>query len=387
MHSTEPRDEKRPAARPIDRATEKETTVFVQPHSILRALSFIAVIAFAAMIGADHLNDVLQPHLGTFGAQLLETSLDTILICIAADYLLTRQANSHWRALREVERHERAILALKQSEDLRAEADRQNLAKSEFLSRMSHELRTPLNSILGFGQLLEMDFTEGVPAESLGHILKAGRHLLGIIDEILDLARIESGSPNISMTPVCIDDAIRLSIDMVRPLCNQRDLSVEYASPLAQQCVRADEQRLRQVLLNLLSNAAKYNRPQGAIKIELEERSSQRLRVSISDTGPGIGPEYLPRLFQPFDRLDAGNTDIQGTGLGLAVSKRLMDLMDGEIGVRSQLDFGTTFWIELPVAEPPLRAPHLLSGESGALDLAAAEQLSSPDAKIQLPVP
>src|SRR2546426_2988587 len=208
-------------------------------------------------------------------------------------------------------------------------ADRANRAKSDFLSRMSHELRTPLNGILGFGQLLEMESLPADQAEGVAHILKAGRHLLGLINEVLDISRIEVGRLQLSLEPVPVSDTLHGAIDLVRPLAAQHgiELGAEVAN---EDChVLADRQRLQQVLLNLLSNAVKYNRARGAVTVSCEERGSDRLRILVTDTGQGISPGKLERLFIPFDRLGAEGTGIEGTGLGLALSKHLVEVMGG----------------------------------------------------------
>ncbi len=228
------------------------------------------------------------------------------------------------------------------------EAERANRAKSEFLSRMSHELRTPLNAILGFGQILEAEIGAADAEESVAHILKAGRHLLGLINEVLDLASIEAGRISFTIEPVDIGDLARQSIELVRPLAAPRDIQITIAR--TRRRVQADAQRMKQVLLNLLSNAIKYNRERGSVTIAFEETGSNKLRISVRDTGSGLSPDDIKMLFIPFERLQA-ESKIEGTGLGLAVCRRLVHLMDGEIGVESTVGKGSTFWVELPLAE------------------------------------
>jgi len=232
------------------------------------------------------------------------------------------------------------------------EAERANRAKSEFLSRMSHDLRTPLNSILGFAQLLEMDQLTEDQRDSVRHIISGGAHLLALINEILDIAKIESGRLSLSPEPVTIDDILADVVDLIRPVAAQRGVTVE-GPELKASCNRrvlADRQRLRQILLNLLSNAVKYNRDGGRVWLTCEDVPNDRLRIKVSDTGAGIRPEQVPLLFQPFERLGAERTAIEGTGLGLVLSKGLAEAMDGTMGAESVVDQGSTFWVELAQA-------------------------------------
>ena len=211
-------------------------------------------------------------------------------------------------------------------------AERANNAKSEFLSRMSHELRTPLNAILGFSQVLDRQDLPRVQRDRVGHIYRAGQHLLSLINEVLEIARIETGKLQLSVEPVCVGEVLSDALDIMRPLASQRRIQIQrndYVS--ADTHVLADRQRFKQVLLNILSNATKYNCDAGSIVIALEQRSAN-LRISITDSGPGIPKEKRDRLFVAFDRLGAENASVQGTGLGLALSKRLTEAMGGRIG-------------------------------------------------------
>ena len=230
------------------------------------------------------------------------------------------------------------------------EAERANRAKSEFLSRMSHELRTPLNSILGFAQLLELDDLAADQADSVAHILKGGRHLLALINEALDIARIESGTIALSLEPVALDVMLDECLDLVRPQALARDIELVNADGRHRH-VQADRQRLRQVLLNLLSNAVKFNRDGGTITVGCDH-ADDSVRVWVADTGPGLAAEQLDRLFTPFDRLDADATGVQGTGLGLALSLRLVEAMHGTMDVESAPGAGSTFSFTLPVGHP-----------------------------------
>jgi PAS domain S-box-containing protein len=239
--------------------------------------------------------------------------------------------------------------ALKQAKE---EADRANRAKSEFLSRMSHELRTPMNAILGFAQLLEMDELSAEQEEGVSHIIRGGRHLLDLINEILDLSRIEAGRMSLSSEPVEVSEVLRETIELVGPLAAGRE--VRLITPAGcDHYVLADRQRLKQVLINLVSNSIKYNRPGGLVTLTCDVEG-HRVRISVIDTGIGIPAERLAELFTPFERLGAERSDIEGTGLGLAVSKGLVEAMEGAMGVESGIGQGTTFWIEFPLTESPL---------------------------------
>jgi PAS domain S-box-containing protein len=235
------------------------------------------------------------------------------------------------------------------------EAERANKAKSEFLSRVSHELRTPLNAILGFGQLLERQKPTEVQRKRIRHIINAGQHLLALINEVLDLSRIEAGKMQVSLEPVNLADAVAEAIDLMRPLASERDIKLSVDTDLdANVYVLADRQRFKQVLLNLLTNGVKYTPRQGKVVVTYHPSGKEDLRISVSDTGQGIAAENLTRLFTPFDRLGAELSNVEGTGLGLALCKRLMNAMGGSIGVESTLGKGSTFWLELPKTKSPM---------------------------------
>ncbi|MBK8595052.1 MAG: PAS domain S-box protein [Holophagales bacterium] len=246
-------------------------------------------------------------------------------------------------------------------ESARSVAERANLAKSEFLSSMSHELRSPLNAILGFAQLMESDSVPPTPSqvESIAQILQAGWHLLRLIDEILDLAKVESGQVPLSREPVSLTEVILECQGMLEPLAQQRRIRMSFPRLETPFFVSADRTRVKQVLINLVSNAIKYNSREGSVDVTCAELTPGRVRVSIVDSGPGLSPEQLPQLFQPFHRLGQEAGPEEGTGIGLVVAKRLVELMGGTIGVGSTVGVGSVFWFELTAVAPP----RLASGE------------------------
>ncbi len=230
-------------------------------------------------------------------------------------------------------------------------ADQANRAKSEFLSRMSHELRTPLNAILGFAQLLGISSLSPNDRESVDQISKAGKHLLGLINEVLDIARIESGRIDLSLEAINPLDSVIESLDLIRPLAVQSGIQLLIGEDLKDNRFRitADRQRLKQILINLLSNAVKYNKKAGSVRVWFGLEGAERLRINVTDTGVGITSSKLEQLFTPFERLGAEQSRIEGSGIGLALSKRLSEAMGGKIGVSSRPGEGSTFYIELPI--------------------------------------
>ncbi len=248
---------------------------------------------------------------------------------------------------RDATERNRAAAALQAAKE---EAERANRAKSEFLSRMSHELRTPLHAILGFAQLLEMEGQSTGDAESVTQILRAGQHLLGLINEVLDIARVESGKLALTPEPVSVRETLEESLSLVRLLANERGVRLE---PLAGDLdceVLSSARRFRQVIINLLSNAVKFNRQGGTVAVSCE-KTGDCLRIKVTDTGSGISAENIAKLFVPFERLNVGDTVIEGAGLGLSLSKHLIEAMGGKIGVESTPDESTTFWVELPLVQ------------------------------------
>jgi PAS domain S-box-containing protein len=254
-------------------------------------------------------------------------------------------------------------------------ADAANRSKSEFLSRMSHELRTPLNAVLGFGQLLELESLTDDQQESVDQILKGGRHLLDLINEVMDISRIEAGELALSPEAVLASDLVQETVDLIRPLADQRGIQlVVDRSGLCDCYVFADRQRSKQVLLNLLSNAVKYNRPRGTVALTCEQPNATRVGISVADTGPGIAAERLGQLFTPFDRLGAEDTEIEGTGIGLALSLRLTEAMGGTLRVVSTLGQGSTFTVELPRVEGPVERYERLDGPTENAEIVPEQQ-------------
>jgi PAS domain S-box-containing protein len=230
-------------------------------------------------------------------------------------------------------------------------AEQSNLAKSEFMSRMSHELRTPLNSVLGFSQILQMELDSVDQLELVDHIFKSGTHLLDLIDEVLDISRVESGHITISLESVSIQEVVDECVRIITPQASDAGVALVIGNFHDLQ-VLADRQRLIQVLLNLMSNAVKFNSEAGKLTVNCALHEG-RVRMMVTDSGAGIEPEMLSRLFTAFDRLDADARGIEGTGLGLALSKSLIEAIGGTIGVESIPHLGSTFWIELPATDVP----------------------------------
>lgn len=231
-------------------------------------------------------------------------------------------------------------------EDEKTKAINANQAKTDFLSRMSHELRTPLNAILGFAQLLSFDAKNNNEKESCQEILDAGNHLLLLINEILDLSKIETGHLDIDVTEVDVDQVIDDSLKLFKLIAENKGINITKQAS-SSHLVHADYTRLKQVLVNLISNAIKYNHEDGALEIKVATESSGKTRVYIRDTGIGLNDEQQQKLFMPFERAGAEFSGIDGVGIGLSICKQLINAMDGEIGVNSKPNEGSTFWIEL----------------------------------------
>jgi signal transduction histidine kinase/ActR/RegA family two-component response regulator len=293
---------------------------------------------------------------------ILAGGLVAALIASAVVALLTRRRRY---AMALVE-HRTAELreTLADLETAREAADVANRSKSSFLSRMSHELRTPLNAVLGFAQVLDLDHLDPNQQEAVDQILRGGKHLLGLINEVLDISRIETGDLALSSESVLVSDVVGETVDLIRPLAEQRSIQIHADHHVGESIhVFADRQRLKQILLNLLSNAVKYNRLHGSVTISCARADPTHLRIRVADTGPGIRGEQLGKVFVPFERLGAERTDIEGTGIGLALSRRLAEAMGGTVDLESVPGEGSTFWVELPLVEGPVERYERLRGD------------------------
>ncbi|MGE0446826.1 MAG: ATP-binding protein [Vicinamibacterales bacterium] len=231
-------------------------------------------------------------------------------------------------------------------------AEQASQSKNAFLARMSHELRTPLNAVLGFAQILELEGDLSPDSqEAVAQILTGGRHLLHLVNEVIDISRIESGRLALSLEPLSASEVAAEAVELIRPLAAGRGVTVTMVPLAHERPIHADRQRFRQVLLNLLANAVKYNRPGGEVRLDWSAGADGRLRVNVHDTGTGIPAEQIALLFQAFERLGAEQTTVEGTGLGLAVTRALVEAMGGSVGVHSVVGRGSTFWVEMRVTD------------------------------------
>ncbi len=275
-----------------------------------------------------------------------------------------RKLQGVFAAARDITERERLYQMLQEKnlelESATTAAEKANQAKSDFLSSMSHELRSPLNAILGFAQLMETEKPAPTPSqtESIAQILQAGWHLLTLINEILDLAKVESRQVPLSEEPVSLAEVMAECSAMVDPLAHQRGIRMRFPEFDSSPYVQADRTRLKQVLINLLTNAIKYNVPHGTVDVTCAEPTSGRMRICIADSGAGLNQDQLEQLFQPFNRLGQEAGGVEGTGIGLVVAKRLVELMNGTIGVESTIGKGSVFWFEhRTVAAPDFTIP------------------------------
>ena len=260
-------------------------------------------------------------------------------------------ANVYAKNITEKKKYEQALLKTKD------EAEKANQAKSGFLAKMSHELRTPLNAILGFSQILQINSDNNLnptQIENLNHIFNAGNHLLDLINEVLDLAKVESGNLTLNIEPTNVANVIEEMRGIFQPIAENFGVHLSLMIDTTMELVvRADKTRLKQVIFNLVSNAIKYNNKGGSVTLACKPLSKEKIQIDVIDTGPGIAPDDQGKLFDPFDRLGKDYSEVEGTGIGLTVTKELVELMEGSIGLRSQPGEGSHFYFELPVAKNP----------------------------------
>ena len=289
---------------------------------------------------------------------------------VLARALDTRQLRIDKAALEQQVRLHAAVLQELNAnlEQARNDAERANVSKSVFLATMSHELRTPLNAILGFAQILNSETLPTTPEQKKvfsKHILQAGKHLLVLINEVLDLARVESGTLTVSIEPVCLAQVFQECEDLIAPLADKHGIAVSFA-PAFDACLLCDRTRLKQVLINLLSNAIKYNREHGSVAVCCEPGSDGRIRIGVRDTGAGLDAAQLGQLFQPFNRLGRDVGVEEGTGIGLALTRHLVELMGGVIEVESAVNVGSTFWTDFAASAQIVAAPAQVGGAVAA---------------------
>jgi len=308
-------------------------------------------------------------------AVLFLASLFSMLFALSFAYLIYRETQHrlknlvHMETQRSLEIHQEANIKLESAKNI---AEKANHAKSDFLSSMSHELRTPLNAIIGFAQLMESDVPPPNKEQknSIDQILKAGWHLLKLINEILDLSKIESGNLPLSLEPVSLSEIITECRNMVEKQAQQRGINMIFPKFDKIYFVKADRTRLNQVLINLFSNAIKYNSTRGTVEVKYEIIRPGRMRLSVIDSGAGLSPEKIAQLFQPFNRIGQETIGPEGTGIGLVIAKKLVELMEGAIGVESIVGTGSTFWFEMGlVAEQQLEPQDHKTGESAKPDV------------------
>lgn len=338
---------------------------------------------------------------GAWEGEFTEMTKDGSLITVGARWALQRDHEGNPDSVLEINRDITGTkVAAEQLRHARDDAERASQAKSEYLSRMSHELRTPLTAMLGYGDLLELRDPRPDQLEAIEAIQQASGHLLSLVNDVLDIARIESGRERLLPEPVSIDATVDECVRLVAPAAMERGLQLSAdLGTAAGEYVDADRQRLVQSLLNLLSNAVKYSGEGASVTVRAELVGERRLRILVADTGPGLTEEQQKRLFQPFERLGAERTTVQGTGLGLALTKKLVDAMGGEIGVETASGKGSTFWMlldraaaevrpritrELEVAAPVTTSHTVLYVEDNLATIALMEQIFSMRPQIRL---
>jgi signal transduction histidine kinase/ActR/RegA family two-component response regulator len=362
LYSRNPRKERRSLLAALDATIQKQQNESSRGSSelsdaltralILGVIGLVGSVLSVILFGADMLRSVTVPvrRVAAAARRVGQGDLSTRVpeSGVADLKALAISVNGMARSL-EMSRQD--------LEASREDANQANQAKSEFLSRMSHELRTPLNAILGFAQLLEIDNLSSRQRDNVAHIVDGGKHLLDLINEVLEISRIEAGSMIPVLEATHAASIIRETVELVSPLAAQRGIELTTATgPHEDLWIQADQQRLKQVLLNLIANAVKYNRDGGKVTVSLKSAGG-RGQIHVTDTGLGIAEEQLPKLFVPFERLGAEGGEVEGTGLGLVLALRLTQAMNGTLGVQSQPWIGSNFHVELPVAEAPAVAP------------------------------
>jgi PAS domain S-box-containing protein len=323
--------------------------------------------------------DDIIAHLRSFGrweGEVVQYTKEGTRLEVSARWALQKDIDRRAEVVLEINRDitasKRTAEELSHARDVAEQASR---AKSEYLSRMSHELRTPLTAMLGYSDLLEIRSPRDDQTQAIAAIQKAGSHLLSLVNDVLDIARIESGREMLALDSVPVADVVEECVRLVTPAAMERRIHLGTdLTDAATDFVVADRQRAIQGLLNLLSNAVKYSGESARVDVIVTREAGNRLRIAVSDTGPGISPEMQARLFQPFDRLGADRTTIPGTGLGLALTRKLVEAMRGEVGVDSVVGEGTTFWILLDRAPPRLPAPVSAGERRDAVPAPAAER-------------
>lgn len=319
----------------VDKMSQLRWFVFV--FLLMTILIFSYFIGYSIVLPIRNLTRVSEEiALGDYHQHVKVDSVDEVgRLATTFNLMTTKLQETHFGLLRQVNKAEKA-----------------SLAKSEFLSRMSHELRTPMNAILGFGQILELD-KDGFNAtqnSNVKEILFAGEHLLELINDVLDMAKIESGKLEVSMENVHLNDVMKQCLSLIATQAKTLNLTVTDNVSNKESVVRADFTRLKQVLINILSNAVKYNRKNGFVTVDSEMIGQHRIRINVTDSGNGLTKKEIDRLFIPFERLDKVN-NVEGAGIGLVITKHLVDLMGGSIGVECKTGEGCTFWVEFEVIE------------------------------------